>query len=142
MTYLPDINVWIASIYQLHIHHELARRWFDARTDDTIALCRVTQMGLLRLLTNTRVMAEDVFTAVRAWRLIEQLRQDDRIVFASEPLGLERSWREMTKYHIIGQNFWTDSYLAGFAQITGHTLVTFDRDFRRYRALPLQVLPE
>lgn len=35
-------------------------------------LCRVTQMGLLRLLTLRTVMREDVITRAGAWRLLDR----------------------------------------------------------------------
>jgi len=137
---LPDVNLWVALTVAEHVHHETAVKWVDTVLDDAIAFCRVTQLGFFRLLTNERVMAEDVFTAERAWRLVEQIRQDHRITFASEPFDIEPSWRTFTKAHKTGANFWTDSYLAAFAQAGGHTLVTFDRGFSKYRKLSMQIL--
>ena len=97
-------------------------------------------MGFLRLFTNSRVMASDVFTADRAWRLMERIRDDDRVVFVSEPPGLEPVWRTKTGYHKTGANFWTDSYLAAFSEVTGYRLVTFDRGFAKYKKLSVQIL--
>lgn len=140
MTYLPDVNLWIALTVAEHVSHQAAMEWVEAAPSDTIALCRVTQMGFLRLLTNPRVMARDVFTADRAWRLIDRIRHDDRVVFVSEPSGLEHIWRTMTGYHKQGANFWTDTYLAAFAGATGHTVVTFDRGFGKYKNLSVRIL--
>ena len=53
---LPDVNVWIALAAEGHIHHVPAREWFAAQPDASVAFCRITQMGLLRLLTNPNVM--------------------------------------------------------------------------------------
>jgi len=47
---LPDVNVWIALAAEGHVHHVPAREWFPAQPDASIAYCRITQMGLLRLL--------------------------------------------------------------------------------------------
>jgi toxin-antitoxin system PIN domain toxin len=112
----------------------------EAAGSDTIALCRVTQMGFLRLLTNSRVMAGDVLTAERAWHLMGRIRNDDRVVFVSEPPRLEQVWVTMTGYHNTGANFWTDAYLAAFADVTGFRLVTFDRGFAKYKKLSVQIL--
>src|SRR5437868_12990164 len=112
MTYLPDVNVWVALTVADHVHHRRAKEWFDSVPNDTLAFCRVTQMGFLRLLTNARVMTGDVFTAERAWNLIERIRRDQRVVFASEPPGFDRVWKTMTARHKSGVNFWTDTYLA------------------------------
>jgi toxin-antitoxin system PIN domain toxin len=140
MTYLPDVNLWIALTVAEHVCHKAAMEWIEAAGSDTIALCRVTQMGFLRLLTNSRVMAGDVFTADRAWRLMERIRDDDRVVFVSEPPGLEPVWLTMTGYHKTGANFWTDTYLAAFAEVTGYRLVTFDQGFAKYKKLSVQIL--
>jgi predicted nucleic acid-binding protein len=85
-------------------------------------------------------MAEDVFTANRAWRLLERIRHEDRVIFSPEPPGLERAWQDLTEPHKTGANFWTDTYLAAFAQSAGCTLVTFDRGFNKYKKLPVRVL--
>ena len=53
---LPDVNVWIALAAEGHVHHLPARKWFAAQPTASVAFCRITQMGLLRLLTNSNVM--------------------------------------------------------------------------------------
>ncbi len=97
-------------------------------------------MGFLRLLTNERVMGADVFTADRAWSLLERLRHHDRVTFSEEPAGIERARQMMTMPHKTGAHFWTDAYLAAFAMNTGCTLVTFDRGFHKFKKLPVQIL--
>ncbi len=56
MVSLPDVNIWIALAAEGHVHHAPAREWFTAQADVSVAFCRITQMGLLRLLTNPDVM--------------------------------------------------------------------------------------
>jgi len=53
MIYLPDVNVWIALAADQHIHHNVAKRWFTGIQDDQVLFCRITQLGFLRLLTNS-----------------------------------------------------------------------------------------
>src|SRR5882724_7854189 len=133
MTYLPDVNVWIALTLSSHVQHSAATAWLEEASDDTLAFCRVTQMGFLRLLTNERVMTEDVFTAERAWRLLERIRRDDQVIFSPEPGGLDIAWQKLTASHKTGANFWTGTYLAAFAENAGSTLVTFDRGFSKHK---------
>jgi hypothetical protein len=83
-------------------------------------------MGLLRLLTNQRVLREDVFTPARAWSAFDTFLANTQISSASEPAGLDRQWRTFTAQHHDGSNWWTDAYLAAFAAAGGYTLVTFD----------------
>jgi len=140
MTCLPDVNVWVALAVAEHVHHRAAKAWLDAAQDDTVAFCRVTQMGFLRLLCNPRAMAEDVLTPARAWRALDAFCVDSRILIAAEPPGLEASWRALTTPRAPGANFWTDAYLAAFASAAGHTLITFDKGFRRFDKLRLRLL--
>jgi predicted nucleic acid-binding protein len=60
MTYLPDVNVWIALAADRHALHRAARHWFSRLVDEKLAFCRLTQLGFLRLLTNKHVMHEEV----------------------------------------------------------------------------------
>ena len=142
MTYLPDVNVWVALSVNQHTHNAAARRWLEEAADGTLAFCRVTQMGFLRLMTNSRALAGDALSTEDAWRLADRLRRDDSVIFATEPLGIDSAWREATKAHKSGSNFWTDAYLAAFAELSGYTLVTFDRGFRNHRTVPVRILSD
>jgi predicted nucleic acid-binding protein len=51
MTYLPDVNVWIALAAERRAHHRVARQWFSNVQDEKLVFCRLTQLGFLRLLT-------------------------------------------------------------------------------------------
>jgi len=90
---LPDVNVWIALAAEGHVHHVAARDWFAAQPAASVAFCRITQMGLLRLLTNSSVMGRGPRTIVQAWDTFAQLRADRRSVFAIEPDGVESACR-------------------------------------------------
>ena len=57
MIYLPDVNVWVALAVDGHPHHAIAKRWFERLGQESLLFCRVTEMGLLRLLTNEHVMS-------------------------------------------------------------------------------------
>jgi len=76
MTCLPDVNVWIALTVAEHVHHAVAKQWFESSEEGQIAFCRVTQMGFLRLLTNPRVMAGQALTPDRAWNVLDALFRD------------------------------------------------------------------
>lgn len=68
---LADVNVWLATLVESHPHHAAARRWWR---EDVLAdgrrpvFCRVTQLGLLRLLTNEQVMGPNRRSLAAAWR--------------------------------------------------------------------------
>ena len=140
MTYLVDVNVWFALSYVAHVHYPIAKSWFEDTEADQSAFCRVTQSGLLRLLTNSRVMGADVLTEAKAWAINDDPCRDMRVTFASEPPGLEIAWREATKQLYTGPSFWTDAYLAAFAETGEYTIVTFDRGFLRHRGVDVRLL--
>jgi toxin-antitoxin system PIN domain toxin len=125
MTFLPDVNVWIALAVGEHEHSLAAREWLD-NIDDRVLFCRVTQMSLLRLLTNRQVLGRDTFSPSQAWNAFDKFMGDGRISKIEEPPGLDQRWRAFTIVKQDGSSWWTDSYLEAFATAAGLTLVTFD----------------
>ncbi|MDX2150364.1 MAG: TA system VapC family ribonuclease toxin [Bryobacteraceae bacterium] len=127
-TYLPDVNVWLALAVEGHVHHEPSRRWLEEEAaGSTLLFCRVTEMGLLRLLTSRSILGRDALSPAAAWKVRDAFFQDDRIRFEAEPPEAESWWRRATTAEkSAGPSFWTDAWLASFAAATGATLVTFD----------------
>lgn len=68
----------------------------------------------------------------RAWELYDSLRDDSRIAFHDEPLGIESLWRTLTVGDSFSPHVWNDAYLAAFGQIADLEVVTFDRGFLKY----------
>src|ERR1039457_2484784 len=126
MTYLPDVNVWIALAAGRHTHHRVARHWFSNLSDEKLAFCRVTQLGFLRLLTNKHVMQEEVMSPDDAWQAYRGLRLDRRIGYVSGPNEFPETWEAFTEGPRTSPNLWTDAYLCAFANAARLTLVTFD----------------
>lgn len=137
---LPDINVWVALASDRHFHHGLARDWFAAVGEAGAAFCRVTQMGLLRLLTNSRVMGVDVLSQRQAWSVYEQLARDARVVFALEPPDIEPVWKKLTHGALRAAGLWTDAYVAALALLHNFKVVSFDGGFRRIVGLESTIL--
>jgi toxin-antitoxin system PIN domain toxin len=140
---LADVNVWLATLVAEHPHHEVAVDWWRndlLEAGDRLAFCRVTQLGLLRLLTNDRVMGRQRKSVVAAWSVYRDLLSLPMVVFAPEPEGTEELLAEHCLLGGESPGVWTDAYLAAFARAGGLGLVTFDRGFRRYAGLDLRVL--
>jgi toxin-antitoxin system PIN domain toxin len=129
LSLFPDINVWAALTYERHVHHAVARKWFEALVPtSSLFFCRITQLGFLRLLSSPAVMGADhAKTQVEAWRAYERWLEDDRIEFLDEPSGFETEFRAITRPGNLSPKDWADSYLAAFARVSGLNLVTFDR---------------
>jgi predicted nucleic acid-binding protein len=77
MTFLRDVNVRIAPIAAEHSHSGQAQAFVEQHAGDTLALCRITQMAILRLPTNSHVMGPDVKTAEEAWKIFDRLTGAD-----------------------------------------------------------------
>ncbi len=125
MTQLLDINVWVAAASHGHQHHRAASTWISSQ-EATLAFCRITQMGLLRHLSNPAVMRHDIVTRRGAWRVFEAFMADARVRILSEPEGLEARWMKFSARNDQSHQLWTDDYLAAFAETVGARLVTFD----------------
>ncbi len=125
----PDINVWVALTYDRHIHHLTALQWFDNLAPMArLFFCRLTQLGLLRLLSSEAVMGPDSAKSQQeAWKAYDTWLQDERIEFLEESGGLEAQFRTLTRSHHASPKDWADSYLLAFASAADLRLVTFDR---------------
>lgn len=129
---LLDVGVWLAAVWGRHARHPVVAAWFDQQSRGFV-LCRVTQMSLLRLLSNPAVMGPDAMTRSAAWGVVDRLRTDGRVLWADEPPGVEPAWRAISARDDNSHRLWTDDYLAAFAQASDLTLATLDGGFaRRY----------
>ena len=138
--FLPDINFWLALAFDSQANHSVAREWLATTMSDSLAFCRVTQMGVLRLATNASAFPHDAVTMDLAWILYDQIRADRRVVFEHEPFGMEQHWRGLTQRPSRSPHLWADAYLAAFAQAGDFEIVTFDRGFTQYKNLRRTIL--
>lgn len=124
-----DTNVWMALLWERHVHFDKARQWFD-HADEDLLFCRFAQMAVLRLLTTKSVMREDTRSMAGAWKAWDQLAADSRVSFISEPATLEDEFRTRSSLPSPSPKVWADAYLLAFASAARVGLVTFDRSLR------------
>jgi toxin-antitoxin system PIN domain toxin len=132
---LPDLNVWFALLVPEHPFHIPSRAFWEASGE--AALTRVTALGLLRLLTNPKVMDRQPLSVGEAWEIYQRLRTS--VPLLEEPEGLEGVLSGFVGAH-FPPRLWTDAYLAAFAIAGGYRMVTFDRDFLRFEGLRVELL--
>lgn len=125
--YLVDVNVWLALVHEGHEHHTPARNWFHGLGARDAAFCRLSQLGVLRLLTTAQVMKGSVLTMSAAWQLMDGLQQTGRVAFLDEPPGLEPLVRQLTSSDPASPKLWSDAYFSAFAERAGMRLATFDK---------------
>jgi toxin-antitoxin system PIN domain toxin len=131
--HLPDINVWLALTYDRHVHHPSARRWFDHLAPRArLFFCRLTQLGLLRLLCSPAVMGSDLPKGQQeARKAYDRWLEDERIEFLEEPAELAPEFRALNRSAQASPKEWADSYLLAFAAAADLRLVTFDPALRQ-----------
>ncbi|MCL4504860.1 MAG: PIN domain-containing protein [Chloroflexi bacterium] len=141
MPSLCDINVLLAICHADHSHHDTALHWLDGvEAASGIAVCRVSQIGLLRLLNNPAVMLGQARDVKAAWHDYDIMMSDERFVFVNEPYSLEDTLRRIMRSSLISPRLWQDAYLAAFAIAAGIQFVSFDRGFRQFGNLDLLLL--
>ncbi len=137
---LVDVNVLVALMHARHVHSAPAVNWVAGQEEPgAIAICRVSQMGALRILTHPSAMKNEVKSASEFWGGWQRLMDDDRFALVGEPAGLENGWRALTAALPRGKSVETDCYLAAFAIAGNHSLVSFDRGLRRFASLNLVI---
>lgn len=137
---LLDLNVWLASSWRNHEAHDRVSAWRSA-TSASLVMCRVTQMGFLRLSTLPAVAGPDALTRRGAWRALDALRAQPNVVWLAEPEGVENAWRAMSAANDQSHKLWTDDYIAAFAQTADLTLVTLDRSLvKRYPSVRVEAI--
>jgi len=120
------MNVWLALATVEHIHSAPAKSWWESE-DGTIAFCRLTQLGFLRLMTTAAAMDGKPLTIAEAWRVYDRLYDDDRVTFVAEPVEGEKRFREKAVGRTASPKVWADAWLLATAQEAGGVLVTFDK---------------
>ena len=129
ISFFPDLNVWLALSDAAHRHNAEAWRWHGMLPADArLVFCRYTQIGLLRLLTNSSVMAGQTLTLQKAWDVYERWRADPRIELYPEPHGMDQAFRHATGPFLSrpASKWVGDCYLLAYAKQLAATLVTFD----------------
>jgi toxin-antitoxin system PIN domain toxin len=126
---LPDLNVWLALSWANHMHSGAAWTWFSQREDDRFFFCRLTQLGLLRLLATSAVMGKDVRTIGEAWKVYDRWLEDSRVGIRQESVELDGAFRAATRSvsRLSSPKALGDCYLLAVGQVADATLVTFDR---------------
>ena len=124
-----DLNVWLALSVSGHSHNPIAWNWLHSlREDRKLILSRYTQIGLLRLLTSSAVMGEQVLELKEAWDAYDRWLEDPRVAFFPEPRGVDSAFRKLTRSLAAqpASKAVGDCWLLAFATSIDATLVTFD----------------
>jgi toxin-antitoxin system PIN domain toxin len=129
---VPDLNLWLALIDPDHAHHARARRYWEHEAAAEIAFCRVTMLGLLRLLTHPRVMHGAPFTSAEAWDAYRAFAGLPEVCFVEDSLAAEKRFELWSRVPGFPAHRWTDAWIAALASSAGARVVSFDSDFTTF----------
>ena len=120
--------MWLALSWANHMHSGAAWTWFSSQGDNRFFFCRLTQIGLLRLLTTSAVMGKDLRTVGEAWNVYDRWLEDTRVGIRQEAFELDAAFRAATRpvSRLSSPKAIGDCYLLAVSQAVEATLVTFD----------------
>lgn len=79
---LLDVNVLVALFDPDHIHHEPAHRWFSRQRSRGWATCAMTEIGLIRVLSNPAYSIAAERPAAIVTRLAQMRTSGDHLFWA------------------------------------------------------------
>jgi toxin-antitoxin system PIN domain toxin len=124
MRSLLDVNVLIAMIDPLHVHHRQAHAWWTENEAGGWATCPLTENGFVRILSQASYpRSVPVGDAMR--RLRNAAAQSNH-AFWGDDISLLDAQR-FNGSQILGAKQLTDIYLLGVAVKNGGRFATFDR---------------
>jgi uncharacterized protein len=134
---LPDINVWLALAVEEHPHHASAKQYWECvqsgpASDRQLWFCRVTMLGLVRLLCQPKVVGKGALKLGAAFALYQSFRAVPSVGLLADPSSCEHGLEKFLEAGELPSRLWTDAYLAALAQSSGARLVSFDSDFSRF----------
>jgi uncharacterized protein len=132
---LPDLNVWLALACPDHSHHRQAVHYWEQQAAQQVLFCTVTALGLVRLVCQPKLMGATVKTAAEASALLNAFCQQPGVGMTSAEQAGWELFHQLLRSGELPPRLCTDAYLAALAIANGWRLVSFDRDFERFRGL-------
>ena len=138
---LPDLNVWLALVWPEHSHHQHAVRYWEVQASDQVLFSTVTALGLVRLVSQPKLMGPAVRNAAEASALLAALCQQPGVGLAEPEHDGWEVFHQLLRGGKIPARLCTDAHLAALAIANGWRLVSFDRDFERIAGMQRLPLP-
>jgi toxin-antitoxin system PIN domain toxin len=130
--HLLDVNVLLALVNPRHRQHAAARSWFERTGGQAWATNPLTQLGVLRLLTNPAVTQIRVNASTAIELLSLAIHHPGHQFWPLDESAL--AGLETLAPHITGHQQWTDALLLCQAKAKGTVLATFDSGLKQMAA--------
>jgi toxin-antitoxin system PIN domain toxin len=136
---VPDVNLLVSLAAPTHAHHLTARAWW-AENDEPVGIPDVVASGAVRVLTNSRVFRPASSTTA-VFAFLATLREHPQVLSGVPALDTMTHFEKICRDANATGNVVFDAYIAACAAAYGATVVTFDRDFRRFKGVRVLELP-
>lgn len=123
-TYLLDVNVLIAMLDPLHVHHARAHAWFCTGSASW-ATCALIQNGVLRLMAHPRYSNPMTSVAEAAPLLAKLCASPEHCFWPCDYSLLDTPLVDANR--LLNSSQITDTYLLALAVKHGGKLATFDK---------------
>lgn len=127
-TALLDLNTLTALLWPAHEHHDVAHAWFAARGKARWATCPLTQLGLVRIVSNP-AFSRDALSPAEGLALLAENLTHQGHEFWNDDIQVTTAVQEM-ETRLQGYRQLTDAYLLALAHRNKGILATFDRGLR------------
>ncbi len=122
-TYLLDVNLLLALSDPMHVHHEVAHRWFASKSDLSWATCPLTENGFVRVASHPSYPNRPGDVPV-VLAILHQLCESPGHVFWTDDTSIQDI---LEPGAVITHAQVTDVYLVGLAARRQGRLATLDR---------------
>jgi hypothetical protein len=122
--YLLDVNVLLALVWPRHESHDAAHAWVAKSGHKAWATSPLTQLGVLRLLTNPAI-TQGAVNAAAALEAVDEATRHEGHEFWPLDRNMTIGLKELTA-RLQGHRQWTDAVLLWQAAEHGGVLATFD----------------
>jgi uncharacterized protein len=123
--YLLDINLLIALAWPQHIHHAQAHAWFGKTGHQAWATCPVTQLGFIRISSNSKIIPAAV-SPREAIAMLDKISSLAGHEFWPDDVAPVAA-STFASLALVGHRQVTDAYVLALAQHHKAALATFDR---------------
>jgi toxin-antitoxin system PIN domain toxin len=124
--WLLDVNILVARFWERHPFHGKVRTWMDSHESDGWATCPITQLGVIRTISNPAFDKQTPRPAEVMHWMEKTLREHPAHQFWPDDVNVFEACRN-TAGRLQGFRQLTDAYLLGLAIRHNAGFVTLDR---------------
>ena len=138
---LPDINVLLHAVDSTHEKHLTAKHWLEAALteQDGVGFAWLVLLGFVRISTRKGILSHPLSVATALSVMDEWLSHPKARVMAPGERHADILARLLLAAGTAG-NLTSDAHLAALAIEHHAEIGSFDRDFKRFSGLKLQLL--